>query len=130
MVPKYTDKDTCSFIREQKKQQYQDLKQALQIMGRLEHPLSSSTAVVPHQSSISPSTSHTPAINHHSEHLRLSSAQTTQAKESPDTTAASSTTVESSLPVSSMDMMTIYLLENDRLLTAGVNQLKQQPQVS
>ena len=34
----HTDEDTSSFVREQKQQQYSDLKHALQVMGRMENP--------------------------------------------------------------------------------------------
>ena len=34
----YTDEDTCSFVGEQKRQQYYDLKHALLVMGRMDNP--------------------------------------------------------------------------------------------
>ena len=37
-MPVYTDSDTYSFVREQKEQQYRDLKHALCVMGRIELP--------------------------------------------------------------------------------------------
>lgn len=38
MSPVHTDEDTSSFVREQKQLQYGDLKRALIVMGRIEHP--------------------------------------------------------------------------------------------
>ena len=75
VVPPYNDEKTCSFVRSQKEQQYQDLKHALQVMGRLGHP-----------SNLLPGSS-------------------------PE------------------DFVLIYLLENDRLLSPAVNQLKLEHQV-
>ncbi len=40
----HTDEDTSSFVREQKRQQYRDLKHALQVMGRIESPSTSSSS--------------------------------------------------------------------------------------
>ena len=49
VVPPYNDEKTCSFVRSQKEQQFQDLKHALQVMGRLGHP--SNLLPMPHCSS-------------------------------------------------------------------------------
>jgi len=49
VVPPYNDEKTCSFVRSQKEQQFQDLKHALQVMGRLGHP--SNFLPMPHCSS-------------------------------------------------------------------------------
>lgn len=37
VIPVFTDKDTCTFVQEQKRIEFYDLKRALQVMGRLEH---------------------------------------------------------------------------------------------
>lgn len=49
VMPPYNDEKTCSFVRSQKEQQFQDLKHALQVMGRLGHP--SNLLPMPHCSS-------------------------------------------------------------------------------
>ena len=81
VVPVYNDEETCLFVRSQREQQFQDLKHALQVMGRLGH-----------SSSLSP-----PGL-----------------------------TLHSSCP---QDFVLIYLLENDRLLSPAVNQLKLERQI-
>lgn len=81
VVPVYNDEETCLFVRSQRGQQFQDLKHALQVMGRLGH-----------SSSLSP-----PGL-----------------------------TLHSSCP---QDFVLIYLLENDRLLSPAVNQLKLEHQI-
>ena len=90
----YNDEETCLFVRSQREQQFQDLKHALQVMGRLGHSSSLSPPMgrLGHSSSLSP-----PGL-----------------------------TLHSSCP---QDFVLIYLLENDRLLSPAVNQLKLEHQI-
>lgn len=175
VIPVFTDKDTCSFIHEQKSTQFQDLKHVLQVMGRLEHvgvavPRSSDREISsskPRYSPTSPLTSseHTtypPSPLLSTSHSPLSPAQTHQepSTDSMSTTLSSPTSQTRQEPQPSPDMLpkslsssssthvhqeqhktlnqshctprdfvVIFLLENNRLLSSAVNQMKQEEQV-
>ena len=146
----YTDEDTCSFVREQKHQQYRDLKHALQVMGRIEHPGSSSSSGGSQHRKTSGgqsllTTRVSPALQASSpqSHLMLSS----RGQLSPSLRPHSAVTpnfgggfkksmamlagsVSSKCSLLPEPMVLMYLLENNRLLLSSVNQMKLEAQVS
>ena len=103
----YNDEETCLFVRSQREQQFQDLKHALQVMGRLGHSSSLSPPMgrLGHSSSLSPPMGR---LGHSS------------------SLSPPGLTLHSSCP---QDFVVIYLLENDRLLSPAVNQLKLEHQI-
>lgn len=174
VIPVFTDKDTCSFIKEQKRIEFYDLKHALQVMGRLEHAAgsegmaggvamiseeqsskSSTLSSTFHQSSspISHSTlphsldpSFPPSSSLHNSHQssiqrihqkvrsssdssphlasKLVSDSTTKQKVSQE-----HRTLSQASHCTPRDFVIIFLLENNRLLSSSVNQMKQEEQV-
>ena len=143
VTPVYTDKETCSFVWEEKQQQYEDLKHALSVMGRMENPssqrrkLSSDHLIHPPPSHLSPSPSNLQITSS----KYLSSTSIGQSK--PSTFGQVSKKVQrSSVPSIASgsgglwahclvpeNMVLMYLLENNRLLLSSVNQMKQEAQV-
>ena len=103
----YSDGETCLFVRSQREQQFQDLKHTLQVMGRLGHSSSLSPPMgrLGHSSSLSPPMGR---LGHSS------------------SLSPPGLTLHSSCP---QDFVVIYLLENDRLLSPAVNQLKLEHQI-
>ena len=158
VTPVFTDKDTCSFIHEQKRTQFQDLKHVLQVMGRLEQgcvtvarpgdqEISSKPRVSPFPPSPLLSASHSPvsptAQTHQepSTDTTLSSPASQTQKEprpSPDMlpkTLSTHHTLQDQHKILTQshctprDFVVIFLLENNRLLSSAVNQMKQEDQV-
>ncbi len=160
----FTDKDTCSFVLEQKRIEFHDLKHALKVMGRLEHtaednvvdelsslsrtspeycrPSSPNTKEHLHQPPLaSPSplltTSQTHPPSNQSPHEVKpphSTSPQTGTKLMPELSPFSSQEHRklspSSPPCTPHDFVAIFLLENNRLLSASVNQMDQEEQVS
>ena len=102
----HTDEDTSSFVREQKQEQYRDLKHALQVMGRIDHP------------------SATQSSGSSGGQRRRTSAGCQPLLATKDGPVSSKC---SFLPE---HMVLMYLLENNRLLLSSVNQMKLEAQVS
>ena len=145
MTPVYTDKETCSFVQEEKQQQYEDLKHALFVMGRIENPSSQRRKLSADHLIYPPLSSHlSPSSHTHPSNLQITlsrSASIGQLK--PVTFGHVSKKVHrSSVPsiVSGSggpwvyhlvpeNMVLMYLLENNRLLLSSVNQMKQEAQV-
>ena len=102
VAPVHTDEDTSSFVREQKQEQYRDLKHALQVMGRIDHPSTSGSGGQRKRT--------------------LAGCQPLLAtKDGP---------VSSKCSLLPEHMVLMYLLENNRLLMSSVNQMKLDAQVS
>ena len=101
----HTDEDTSSFMREQKQEQYRDLKHALQVMGRIDHPSTQSSG------------------NSGGQRRRTSAGcqPLLATKDGP---------VSSKCSFLPEHMVLMYLLENNRLLLSSVNQMKLEAQVS
>ena len=106
----YTDEDTSSFVREQKREQYRDLKHALGVMGRIDSS--------PGSTSMRSCSSTSGSGAQRRRTLALLSTKFSDAPVSPKC---------SLLPE---HMVLIYLLENNRLLLSSVNQMKLEAQVS
>lgn len=151
VAPVYTDEETCSFVREQKQQQYGDLRHALQIMGRIEYPSSQRRQLSAGQLTYTPSSSqdsHLPPPSHHTLSPQLQMISSRQIPSSlrtqstrnafgecpkakhrcsvPLTMSGSASSSRSLLPE---HMVLMYLLENNRLLSSSVNQMKLEAQV-
>lgn len=173
----FTDKDTCSFIQEQKSAQFHDLKHVLQVMGRLEHggvamarpgdrelsskpsysptsPLTSSEHVTFPPSPLL-SASHSPISPTPSTDIMATTVSPTstdiiantlssptarthqEPQSSPDTLPETLSThilqeqhkTLTQNHCTPRDFVAIFLLENNRLLSSAVNQMKQEDQV-
>lgn len=141
----FTDEDTCSFIQEQKRVEFYDLKHALQVMDRLETQLpvalsrKHSSLSLSRTSSIDPPS---PLLS--SQHPSIPAPKQEEIKLSPqmlnsthlptrsmtDTLPEHRTLTQSYPRCTPRDFVTIFLLENSRLLSASVNQMKLEEQVS
>lgn len=110
VAPVYTDEDTSSFVREQKREQYRDLKHALGVMGRID----SSPGSTSMRSCSSTSGSG-------AQRRRTLALLSTKFSDGP---------VPPKCSLLPEHMVLIYLLENNRLLLSSVNQMKLEAQVS
>ena len=154
MVPVFSDKDTCSFIKDQKKTEFYDLKQASGVMGRLDH---SEGAISSKEFSTSSKLTSSSSCQFSPKHSLLS---ITDPSASPSLYSPKGTSIDSDSSYSSQvasrsvaeptssnqtfyehrtlsqtpkctphDFVIIFLLENNCLLSASVNQMKQEEQV-
>lgn len=148
--PVYTDEDTCSFVMEQREQQYRDLLRALSVMGRMryqeEQQRTQSASVSPAKKG-SLALRDLPALasTHASSSELTKKAGSSTHSRSYDALDALSESEEKVLkskasPVSSASdishrslvpehMVLMYLLENNRLLLSSINQMRQGTQV-
>lgn len=109
VAPVHTDEDTSSFVREQKREQYRDLKHALQVMGRIEN---------------GPAASGSCSASGSCGQRRRTLAECQPLLVTNDGTVCSKCSL---LPE---HMVLMYLLENNRLLLSSVNQMKLEAQVN
>ena len=109
VAPVHTDEDTSSFVRQQKQEQFRDLKHALQVMGRVESPSIGSCSST-----------------------RGSGGQRRRTLAGYQPLMVSNDHGLISLKCSLLPehMVLIYLLENNRLLLSSINQMKLEAQVS
>jgi hypothetical protein len=107
----HTDEDTSLFVREQKQEQYRDLKHALQVMGRIDHPSTLSGSGGASGSS-------------------GAQRRRTLAGYQPLLRATKDSPVSSKCSLLPEHMVLMYLLENNRLLLSSINQMKLEAQVS
>ena len=137
----FTDEETCSFVQEQKRAEFYDLKHALHVMDRLETQLpaalSRKHSSLSRKSSIDPpspllSSQQNPSIPAPQQEIK--SPQTLISTHLPTRSMTEShlehRTLTQSYPrCTPRDFVTIFLLENRRLLSTSVNQMKLEEQV-
>ncbi len=111
VAPVHTDEDTSLFVREQKQEQYRDLKHALQVMGRIDHSSTLSGCIGTSGSS-------------------CAQRRRTLAGCQPLLRATNDGQVSSKCSLLPDHMVLTYLLENNRLLLSSINQMKHEAQVS
>ena len=173
VIPVFSDQETRSYVEEQKRIEFYDLKHALGVMGRLEHEGATQTGLATSEAlamtrlstsstscqSSSPDVKHTPtssqplppsartSLNHQSSvpvainttspnSISTTSGSTPKARSRVATELPSGQVVleHRALPqqeslATPRDFVTIFLLENNCLLSTAVNQMKQDKQV-
>ena len=147
VIPVFSDDETCLFVKEQKKIEFYDMKRALQVMGRMQYsPVDNITGeegaqsllrelfLNPEEPLLNSTTIHSLPHLHHNTlgstcKEKLGPKSVAEPSSNQWTSLHDNRTTSHSTLCTPQDFVTIFLLENKRLLSISLCQQKQEEQV-